>query len=228
MRKIRIVVVDDHTLFRDALRSLLAAQPAFEVVGEAETAAVALHIVPDLRPDIILMDVAMPGVSSFAVTRELRKRCPRVTVVFLSMHADDEYVRAAKAAGAHAYVLKDASPASLFDVLHRVSSRSKGFVVAGVTQPGPTPQSRSITVLSQREQEVLKLLAEGCSVKEVAVAFRLSVNTAQVHKFRLMRKLNLHNRAQLVHYAMAAKIITSSVRPTAPVPAPASSRPVSG
>jgi two-component system response regulator NreC len=224
MRKIRIVIVDDHTLFREALRSLLAAQSAFDVVGEAGTAAVALQVVQDLRPDIVLMDVAMPGVSSFGATRELRKQSPRTAVVFLSMHDDDVYVGAAKAAGARAYVLKDVPPASLFDVLRKVSTRPKGFVVVGVTEPSAGAENASLKVLSQREQEVLKLLAEGWSVKEVACAFRLSVNTAQVHKFRLMRKLNLHNRAQLVHYAIGAKIITSPVGPTDPVTAPASSR----
>jgi len=215
MGKIRILLVDDHTLFRQGLRGLIAAEPDMEVVGEASDAAEAVSKAAELRPDVVLMDIGMAGSSSFEAARQIRRNRPETKVLFLTMYDDEDYLVESMEVGGSGYVLKDTpagqclaairdvyrggsylSPRMLSQLVDDFRSRLKN----GVRVP-------RFATLTAREKEVLKLLAEGNSVKEIACQLNLSVKTVEAHKFNLMRKLDIHNKAQLVQYAIQKKII---------------------
>lgn len=215
MARLRILLADDHVLFRQGIRQLLAAEQDMEVVGEAGNGAETVDRAAELRPDIILMDIGMPGLSSFEATRQVRKARPETKVVFLTMYDDEDYLVESVESGGSGYVLKDSpapqlvgalrevirggsylSPRMLAHLVDDFRSRVKGTVGA--------PRFRTLT---PREREVLKLLAEGNSVKEIAGDLKLSVKTVEAHKFNLMRKLDIHNKAQLVQYAIQKKVI---------------------
>jgi DNA-binding NarL/FixJ family response regulator len=197
MARIRVLIADDHTLFRQGMRNLLSAEPDMEVVGEAPNAADAVALVQQMRPDTVLMDIGMPGLSSFEAARQIRKEHPGTRVIF--------------EIGAAGYVLKDSPVDQLLTAIREVSR--------GGTFLSPRLLSRLVDgfrmhrgerpfgALTKREREILKMLAEGRSVKEIATAFDLSVKTVEAHKFNLMRKLDIHNKAQLVQYAIQKKII---------------------
>ena len=215
MAKIRVLLTDDHTLFRQGIRTLLAAEPDIEVAGEAPNAFDAVALAGQLRPDIVLMDIGMNGMSSFEATRQIRKERPETKVVFLSMYDDEDYLAESVEIGASGYILKDSPAEQLVNGIREVSRGGNflsprlltrlvdGFRVQG---GGPARQPRYGT-LTKREREILKMLAEGRSVKEIATGFDLSVKTVEAHKFNLMRKLDIHNKAQLVQYAIQKKII---------------------
>ena len=215
MAKIRIILTDDHTLFRHGIRTLLAGEPDMEVVGETGDAAEAVKLAAQVRPDIVLMDIGMTGMSSFEATRQIRKERPETRVVFLSMYDDEDYLAEAVEIGASGYILKESPAEQLVNAIrevqrggHYLSPRLLTRLVDDFRTQGrsPTRQTRFGT-LTKREREITKLLAEGKSVKEVAAHFDLSVKTVEAHKFNLMRKLNIHNKAQLVQYAIQKKII---------------------
>lgn len=215
MAKIRLLLADDHMLFRQGVRQLLASEPDIEVVGEVPNAAEAMAKSADLRPDVILMDVAMPGFSSFEAVRQIRKDRPDTRVLFLTMYDDEDYLVEAMDVGASGYILKDSAASQLVTAVREaqkggsyLSPRMLAQLVndfrSCVKSAGRTPRFATLT---PREKEVLKMLAEGQSVKEIACALDLSVKTVEAHKFNLMRKLDLHNKAQLVQYAIQKKII---------------------
>ena len=211
---IRILIADDHTLFRQGVRTLLSVEPDMEVVGEASNAAEAAAFVPQLRPDVVLMDIGMPGESSFEAARQIRKERPESRVIFLSMYDDEDYVAECVEIGAAGYVLKD-SPAEQLLTAVREVSRGGSFLsprllarlVDGFRINGRGADRQRPGGLTRREREILKMLAEGRSVTEIAAGFDLSVKTVEAHKFNLMRKLDIHNKAQLVQYAIQKKII---------------------
>ncbi len=214
-KKIRCVLVDDHSLIRQGVRRLLEDEPDIEVVSEAGSAAEAVQKVLQYRPDLVLMDIGMPGLSSFEAVRLIRKSCPDTKVMFLTMYEDEEYVVQCLEAGASGYVLKDASAQHLVHALREVHAGGKyvspqllGKLVERIRARDHEVQvqPRSAT-LTPREREVLKLLAEGNSVRGVADLLSLSIKTVEAHKFNLMRKLDLHNKAQLVTYAIQKKIV---------------------
>ena len=215
MAKIRILLTDDHTLFRQGIRTLLSAEPDMEIVGEAANAFEAVTTAQQFRPDVVLMDIGMNGMSSFEATRQIRKERPETKVVFLSMYDDEDYLAECVEIGASGYVLKDSPADQLVTAIREVNRGGSylsprlltrlvdGFRVQGhnaVRQP-------RFGTLTKREREILKMLAEGRSVKEIATGFDLSVKTVEAHKFNLMRKLDIHNKAQLVQYAIQKKII---------------------
>jgi DNA-binding NarL/FixJ family response regulator len=212
MTRIRIVIADDHTLFRQGVRNLLSAEPDMEVVGEAPNAADVMALLAEAKPDIALLDIGMSGLSSFEAARQIRKDQPGVRVIFLSMYDDEDYVAECVEIGAAGYVLKD-SPVEQFLTAIREVSRGGTFLsprllsrlVDGFRMNGRG--TRPSGGLTKREREILKMLAEGRSVKEIATSFELSVKTVEAHKFNLMRKLDIHNKAQLVQYAIQKKII---------------------
>jgi DNA-binding NarL/FixJ family response regulator len=215
MAKIRVLLADDHMLFRQGVRQLLASEPDLEVVAEVPNAADAMAKSSDLRPDVVLMDIAMPGFSSFEAVREIRKERPDTRVLFLTMYDDEDYLVEAMDVGASGYILKDSAASQLLTAVREVhkggsylSPRMLSQLVddfrSCVKSAGRTPRFATLT---PREKEVLKMLAEGLSVKEIACALDLSVKTVEAHKFNLMRKLDLHNKAQLVQYAIQKKII---------------------
>jgi len=218
MSKIRILITDDHAMFRQGVRTLLAAEPDLEIAGEARDAAEAVNLSRQNRPDVVLMDIGMTGMSSFEATRVIRKERPETRVVFLSMYDDDEYLAECVSIGASGYILKESPAEQLLTAIREVhrggsylSPRLLTRLVDDLRTQGhePVRQPRFGT-LTKREREILKMLAEGQSVKEIATAFELSVKTVEAHKFNLMRKLDIHNKAQLVQYAIQKKIIRLS------------------
>jgi DNA-binding NarL/FixJ family response regulator len=202
-------------MFRQGVRTLLAAEPDLEVAGEAKDASEAVNLSRQNRPDVVLMDIGMTGMSSFEATRVIRKERPETRVVFLSMYDDDEYLAECVSIGASGYILKESPAEQLLTAIREVhrggsylSPRLLTRLVDDLRTQGhePVRQPRFGT-LTKREREILKMLAEGQSVKEIATAFDLSVKTVEAHKFNLMRKLDIHNKAQLVQYAIQKKII---------------------
>jgi len=186
-----------------------------EIAGEAANAADAVTLARELRPDLVLMDIGMAGMSSFEATRQIRRERPETHVVFLSMYDDDDYLSECVDIGANGYVLKDSPAEQLVSAIREVQ-RGGSFLSPRlltrlvndfrVHSRNGTRQARFDT-LTKREREILKMLAEGKSVKEIASAFELSVKTVEAHKFNLMRKLDIHNKAQLVQYAIQKKVI---------------------
>lgn len=215
MAKIRIFVADDHTLFRQGVKTLLNAEADMEVVGEASNGAEATEKAAELRPDIVLMDIGMPGPSSFETARQIRRNRPETKVVFLTMYDDEDYLVEGMEVGASGYVLKDSPAGHLVAAIrdvHRGGSYLSPRMLSQLVDDFRTRMKTSERVprfatLTPREKEVLKMLAEGNSVKEVACQLNLSVKTVEAHKFNLMRKLDIHNKAQLVQYAIQKKII---------------------
>jgi two-component system response regulator NreC len=209
---IRCLLVDDHALFRAGLRRLLESEPGVEVVAEAADAAEGLEKVLELRPDIVLMDIAMPGLNSFESARRMTQEQPATQLIFLTMHEEEQYLLRGLEVGAAGYLLKDTPVAELIRVLrevqqgHRYVSPQLLVKVDESTRVADPAMSRG-TALTPREREVLKMIAEGSSVRQVAGRLGLSPKTVEAHKFNLMRKLDIHNKAQLVTYAIQKKIL---------------------
>jgi two-component system, NarL family, response regulator NreC len=199
MAKTRILLADDHTLFRQGIRTLISAESDMEVVGEASNGGDAVDRANETRPDVILMDIGMPGLSSFEATRQIKKNRPETKVLFLTMYDDEDYLVEGMEVGASGYVLKD-SPAPQLVAAIRDAQRGGSYL-------SPRMLSQLVDDFRSRIKEVLKMLAEGNSVKEIACDLNLSVKTVEAHKFNLMRKLDIHNKAQLVQYAIQKKII---------------------
>jgi len=218
--RIRCVIADDHEMLRYGVRRLLEDAPDFAVVGEAGDAAEALKLVLEHRPDLVLLDISMPGMSSFEAGRLIEEHCAGTRIVYLTMHEDWEYVQQALRSGASGYLLKDTPTRLLLSALREVhrgeqswSPRVKTKLKDGAIlrdQALGTPLRRN--TLTLREREVMKLLAEGRTVKQAAAVLGVSVKTAEAHKFNLMRKLDIHNKAQLVTVAIQKKLL--------PLPAP--------
>jgi len=212
---IKCVIVDDHTLFREGLRRVLQSESDLQVVGEASDATEALDQVRQLRPDVVLMDIGMPGMSSFEAARQIDRDCPGTKLIFLTMHEDEEYLLQCIDVGAFGYMLKDAPAPRLISAVRDVYQGRKylspqvlGKLVDDFRSraQGKRGQPRGAT-LTPREREVVKMIAEGNSVKEIAAMLGLSIKTVEAHKFNLMRKLDIHNKAQLVTYAIQKKIV---------------------
>jgi DNA-binding NarL/FixJ family response regulator len=216
MPKIKCLLVDDHTLFRQGVRRLLESESDFEVIAESPDAGDAVEKARELRPDIVLMDIGMPGLSSFEAARHIRKNRPETKVLFLTMYEDEDYLVQCLEVGAAGYVLKDTPAPQLVTAVRDVYKGGKYLSSQVLSKLVEDFRARvrdakglrpRISTLTPREREILKLLAEGNSVKEIAVLLALSVKTVEAHKFNLMRKLDIHNKAQLVTYAIQKKII---------------------
>ena len=232
---LRVLVCDDQPLIRAGLRALAREHPDLEVVGEAADGAEAVEATARLRPDVVVMDVEMPGLDGIEATRRIVRAHPGVRVLMLSMHCADHLVARALAAGAGGYALKDlpvAQLAAAIRTVHRgqryLSPAAVEKVVDHLGRPLAAARSR-YDLLTGREREVLKLLADGLGVKQVAARLSRSVKTAEVHKYNLMHKLGVHDQAALVRYAIAHGLVQVPVLPAAPearpsgLPAPASS-----
>jgi DNA-binding NarL/FixJ family response regulator len=210
---IRCLIVDDHTLFREGLRRVLESEPGIEVVGEARDASEAIERAQTLRPDIVLMDIGMPGLSSFEASRRITRDMPGRRVIFLTMYEDEEYLLQCLDAGASGYILKDSPAPRLIGAVRDVSAGRKYLSPQVLGKLVDDFRSRSVSgmargsTLTPREREVIKMLAEGNSVRQIASILGLSIKTVEAHKFNLMRKLNIHNKAQLVTYAIQKKIV---------------------
>ena len=215
MATIRVFLTDDHTLFRKGIGTVLGAQPDMEIVGEASNGREAVEQIRERRPDVVLMDIGMPGLSSFEAARQINKLRPATKVMFLTMYDDEDYLMECMQVGGNGYMLKDSPAPQLLRAIREVhqggsflSPKMLTHLVddfRGRTQGGS--QRPRFSSLTPREKEILKYLAEGLSVKEVATQLNLSVKTIEAHKFNLMRKLSIHNKAELVHYAIRRKVI---------------------
>jgi two-component system response regulator NreC len=216
MKKLRILLADDHTVMRTGLRVLLERQPNLEVVGEAENGRDSIQLAASLRPDVVVMDVGMPVLNGIEATKTIVTEDLNIAVVILSMHADESYVMRALKAGARGYLLKDSAPADLLGAIQAVTQNKSFFspkvsrilaedYVRVLKQKGAVD---SYDLLTSREREILQLLAEGKANKEVAAALNISPYTVETHRSHILEKLNLHNPAELILYAVRKGIIS--------------------
>jgi two-component system, NarL family, response regulator NreC len=211
----RILIADDHTLFRQGISMLLSAQSNMQVVSEVSNGSDAVDTCATLKPDVVVMDISMPGLSSFEAVRQIRKAHPHTKVLFLSMYDDEDYLGQALESGASGYLVKDTPTHELVAAVNEVARGGSHLSPCLMNHLVNDFRGRSKAVgkrsrfetLTSRETEVLKVLAEGQSVKEIACALGLSVKTVEAHKFNLMKKLDIHNKAQLVQYAIQKKVI---------------------
>lgn len=212
-RRIRVLICDDHALFREGVKTILAANPEFEVVGEAEDGREAVERATRLNPDVALMDISMPVLKGFDATRRIKKERPDVKVLILSVYDDEDLVARCLDAGASGYILKDSPPAQLTYAIQAVSNGQQYMsprVLTGVVRQfiaNPTESKSSYDLLSDREREILVLLAEGIALKDIAHRLNLSVKTVEAHKYNLMRKLDLHDRSELIRYAIRKRLV---------------------
>ena len=213
MSKIRVIIVDDHAILREGVRALLRTQDDIEVVGEASNGEEALVVVQKLDPDVVLMDIAMPGLGGIEATIEMKKLGARAKILIMSQYEDREYVRRLLKAGVSGYVLKKSAGSELANAVRAVYRG--GLVLdpevartameeANPAAPGAADPYESLT---DREKQVLKLVAEGKSNKEVAEVLGIGVKTAMSHREHVMEKLGVHNRTELVRFAIKRGVI---------------------
>jgi len=213
----RLMIVDDHTIMRDGLQALLSSNSSYEVVGTAADGKTAIRSVSTLKPDIILMDLTMPGTGGIEAITHIKRQHPHVKIIALTFHKEDKYIHATLEAGADAYVLKDDSRTELFTALASVLNGKSYLspsicdrVVAGYLAGGSDGNSDqpSWEILTHREREVIKLIAEGNKTKEIAEYLSLSPKTVEKHRTNLMRKLDLHSVSAVTVYAIQNGFIT--------------------
>jgi two-component system, NarL family, response regulator NreC len=216
VKKLRILLADDHTVMRTGLRTLLERQPNLEVVGETENGRQTVELSASLKPDVLVMDVGMPILNGIEATKQIVDQCSTTAVVILSMHSDEAYVMRALKAGARAYLLKDSAAADLIGAIEAVS-QGKSFFSPKVSRILAEDYVRvlkqrgavdSYELLTNREREILQLLTEGKTNKAVATVLNISLYTVETHRSHILQKLNLHNSAELVLYAVRKGIIS--------------------
>lgn len=223
MKKISILLVDDHTVVRQGLRALLLVEPDLEIVGEAENGRQAVHLAAKLSPDIVVMDIAMPELNGLEATRQICKAAPQAKVLILSSYSDDEFVRQLTEAGAVGYLIKQTAADDLITAIRETSKgnayfspsiakrlldRYREFFLRGVKPPS----NSSPVHLTSREQEILQLVAEGKGNKQMAADLSISIKTVEKHRQQAMNKLNIHDVAGLTRYAIAQGVIESAPR----------------
>ena len=215
MKKIRVLIADDHALFREGVRALLSKYEDLEVTGEAADGKEAIDQVKKLRPDIVLMDIAMPGLGGLEATLELKKICPEVKIIVLTQYANQEYLYRFLKAGVSGYVLKRVAGAELVSAIrsvHRGGTFLHPDVAPSVIEGylgglQPPEQEGAYETLTDREKQVLKLVAEGKTNKEIAEILTISVKTAMAHRANIADKLGIHNRAELIKFALQRGIV---------------------
>ena len=208
--KYRVVIVEDHSIFREGLRALLSSTLNVEIVGEAEDGAEAVRCVEELLPDLVLMDLSLPRMSGVEAITKIKERSPGIRMLALTVHMDEEYIMAAFKAGADGYVLKDANRAELITAIETImggkpylSPSISEKVIKGFLKGVQVPNAPTVDdTLTQREVEVLKLVAEGHSNKKIADILFISVKTVERHRANLMAKLDLHSPQALTTYAL--------------------------
>lgn len=212
---IRVVVVDDHTLVRQGIIGLLASQPDIDVAGQAGDAREALAVIASVSPDMVLMDIAMPGRSGLDATRQIRERFPAVQVIVVTIHDREDYLYQALRAGAAGYVLKGAEVQDLLEAV-RAAQRGEVYLFPSVTKKLVADYLRRTLAgedrttydgLSDREREILGLIAQGLTTNAIAAALYLSPHTVQSHRDHIMAKLDLHSKAALIKYAITRGLI---------------------
>ena len=214
-KPVRVLIADDHDIVRAGIRMLLDAQTDIEVVGEASSGTEAIELAGSLEPDVILMDISMPGVTGIEATRAIKEANSRVEIVGLTMHAEDRYFFQLLQAGASGYVVKGASPHELLDAV-RAASRGEAYIHSSlqrkligdyVSRAEANDQGSTLKNLTERELEVLRLIVDGLTSREIADSLVISSNTVDRHRQNIMSKLGLHNRAELVRYAISKGLV---------------------
>ncbi len=212
MKRIRVLVADDHVVLRSGLRMLLNAQPDMEVIGEVGDGHEAVRKTVELTPDVLLLDITMPGLGGIDAIRQIKPKGLQVAILVLTMHESEGYLREALKAGALGYIPKKAAETELISAIRAVH-RGEVFLYSSLTRPlvqeviygstaGQKAEADGYKQLSQREREVLRLIAQGYTNKQVADKFFLSIKTVESYKARVMEKLDLHSRVELVRYAL--------------------------
>jgi DNA-binding NarL/FixJ family response regulator len=216
MPTLKLLLADDHEIVRQGLRSMLEAQRDCHIVGEAADGRQAVTMTKELNPDVVILDIGMPSLNGLEATRQILKMRPQTKVLILTMHESDSVIREVLDAGARGYILKTDAGRDLVSAVESLR-RNKTFFTSRVSQmildgflkgdPRPQDSSSGVVRLTPRQREIVQLLAEGKSSKEVAVALNLSVKTAETHRANIMRKLDCHSVSEVVRYAIRNKII---------------------
>lgn len=214
MGKIKVLIADDHTILRQGIKALLDNQSGIEVIGEAKDGREALTLIERLLPDVILMDIAMPGLNGLEATRRIKKKFPKIKVLVLTMYTNEEYVFQILNAGANAYLVKETAFQDLISAIKAVY-RDEAFmspsiskkVIHRYTQRVRETNDTACDILTTREREILQLIAEGSSSKKIAEALFISPKTVETHRTHIMDKLNIHNRTDLIKYAIRKGIV---------------------
>lgn len=204
-QEISVLLVDDHSLVRRGFRRILEDDEGMKVIGEASNGVEAIHMAYELKPKVVVMDLSMPELDGVQATKEIVKHLPGTEVLILSMHAEDNYVRNALDAGAKGYLLKSAIDVDLVGAIHAVSE-GKRYMGSGLKYVAQE-QDDELNRLTGREKQVLQLIAQGKSNKEIATLLDLSVNTVSVHRANLMEKMNIHRTAELVLFAIRKGLV---------------------
>lgn len=215
MSKIKLLMVDDHEIVRAGLRMLLQSQPDIEIVAEADNGRDAIVKARELSPDIVLMDISLPDIDGFEATRQIKRALPKVAILALTMHETDEYFFKMLNAGASGYVPKKAAPTDLVAAIHTIHdggvflypALAKSLVRDYMGRAAESGEREALDGLTDREQEVLKLIADGSTNQEIADKLTISVKTVERHRANIMSKLNLHSRTELVKYAIRKGLI---------------------
>jgi DNA-binding NarL/FixJ family response regulator len=216
VNKIRVLIADDHGIVRKGLRLQLEQNKSFEVIGEAVDGRDAVRMAEELLPDIVIMDIAMPNLNGIQATAQMVRKNPHIGVIILSMFSDETYLTRTLAAGAKGYLLKESADVDLDNAVRAVA-QGKPFFSAAIANTLLEDYMRQLQqrglqdtydLLTEREKEILQLLAEGKSNKDIAVMLNLSINTVETHRTRIMQKLNLHSAAEIVLYAVRKRIIS--------------------
>jgi DNA-binding NarL/FixJ family response regulator len=210
MKSLRIMLADDHELVRQGLRTLIEDQSGWQVCGEARTGREAVARARELKPDIVVMDFTMPELNGMEATRQIRAALPRTQVLILTMHESEELVREVLAAGARGYVLKSDAGRALVDALNALADQKPYFtskISALVLEGYLNPITRENPALTPREREIVQLVAEGRSTKQLADKLGITPKTAETHRTNIMRKLNLHSVSEVVRYAIRNKLV---------------------
>jgi DNA-binding NarL/FixJ family response regulator len=215
LNDLRILVVDDHEIVRRGLKTLLSSTPGWTVCAEAGSGREAIALASQHRPDIVVMDISMPGLNGLEATRRIRKILPKCPVLILSLHYSDQLVREILDSGARGYILKSDASRDLLKAVEALATQRSFFtasaaqmIINGFCNPGSKKEASLMRHrLSSREREIVQLLAEGKSSKEVAVILGISVKTAETHRANIMRKLEMHSVSELVRYAVRNQMI---------------------
>jgi two-component system, NarL family, response regulator NreC len=206
---IRIILADDHNIFRESLAALLNRENGFEVVAQAGDGRTAVALIRKLQPAVVLMDISMPELNGIEATRQIIDQYPKTKIIALSMHSDRKFVAEMLKAGASGYLLKDADAEELIRAIHTVIKEGiylppvlTDMVVEGFVRHRSVDEMESAVALTSREREVLQLVSEGKTTKEIAQKFGISIKTIECHRLKIMEKLNLHSIAELTKYAI--------------------------
>ena len=211
-RRTRVLICDDYPLFREGIKAVLRKEPSIEVVGEAKNGREGVEMSLQLAPDIVILDISLPEINGIEATRRIKRANRQIKVLMLTTHDEEELVLRCLDAGASAHVQRDVPPSQLIVALKTIGEvgkyRGPDPLQKIVSQPVPRSlgQASERELLTEREREVLILIAQGCTIKEVACRLRIGIKTVDTHKYKLMRKLDLHNKAELIKYAIREKL----------------------